>query len=207
MPKISIITPWLNASELVRTYRPSVRGAEVIIIDNGSEPEHAAVIRGMVDELEGVYIRNEYNNGFSKANNQGLAVATGDIIVCLNNDVECAAGWLLSVQKDVQPGELAGPSMLSKHGVNYLEGYCIAARRQVWDKLGGWPANLPGMYWEDNILCLQAIQAGIKLKQTRWSVWHFNNYTARKVPGAAAFSLENERYFTDMVYAYHHSRK
>lgn len=207
MARVSIITPWLNASELVRTYKSSVRGAEVIIIDNGSEAHHAAVIRGMVEELEGTYIRNEYNSGFSAANNQGLAVATGEIVVFLNNDVECADGWLLSVQRDTQPGELAGPSMLSKHGVNYLEGYCIAARRQTWDALGGWPDNLPGMYWEDNILCLQAIQAGVKLRQTGWSVWHFNNYTSRNVPGAYAHSGANEQYFMEMVNAYHHSRK
>ena len=208
MPKISIITPWLNASELTSTYRPSVRGAEVIVIDNGSEQAHADIIRGMAEQLEGVYIRNKHNAGFSAANNQGLAVATGDIVVFMNNDVECQTGWLQKVIRDVGAGEIVGPSMLSKHGVKYLEGYCIAARRDVWQALGGWPEDLPGMYWEDNILCLRAVDAGYTLKQAAgWGVWHFNNYTSRKTPGAYDHSAANERVFLDMIHAHYNRGK
>lgn len=196
---VSIITPWLNTPELCPIYADSVRGAQVITIDNGSEPAAGAAIWEMTDNLGGIYIRNETNNGFSKANNQGLEVATGDIVVFLNSDIEAPVSWLLAVDRDVKPGELAGPSMLEKHGQTYIEGYCIAARRDVWQALGGWPENLPGMYWEDNILCYQAIKAGYSLRRTHWPVYHFNNYTARKIPAAAAHSFDNERLFLEMI--------
>ena len=197
---ISIITPWLNNSQLVRTYEPSVKGAEVIIVDNGSEPAHAAMLAGMVRRLGGVLIRNEDNRGFAAANNQGLAQATGDIIVFLNNDIEAPApAWLEQVERDVEVGVLAGPSLQYRHGIAYIEGYCIAGRREVWEQLGGWPADLPGMYWEDNILCLQAQRAGIRLKATNWPVWHFSNYTSRQTPGAYDHSAANERVFLEML--------
>lgn len=192
---VSIVTPWLNHSELIRTYAPSVRGAEVIIVDNGSEWFHAEKIEKMVNDLGGKYIRNENNNGFSKANNQGLAVATGDIVVFLNNDVECPEGWLLAVERDITAGVIGGPSMLIKYDQPYIEGHCIAARRDVWNSLGGWPENLPGLYWEDNILCLRAVRAGYQLKRTTWNIWHFNNYTSRTTPGAYDHSAANEQEF------------
>jgi GT2 family glycosyltransferase len=199
--RISVVTPWFNHSELTRTYAPSVRGAQVIIIDNGSEPHHAAQIRAMVESLPGgVYIRNVYNAGFSTANNQALAIAaTGDIILFLNNDIEAPEAWLEQVERDVEAGVIAGPSMQTRHGVNYIEGYCIAARRDVWLDLGGWPEDLPGMYWEDNILCLKAIRKGYRLVETNWPVWHFSNYTSRQTPGAYAHSAANERAFLEML--------
>jgi hypothetical protein len=39
-------------------------------------------------------LRNETNRGFAAANNQGLAMATGDRFVLLNNDTIVPRGWL-----------------------------------------------------------------------------------------------------------------
>ncbi len=181
---ITVVTPWLNASELCKVYAKSVVGADqVIIVDNGSMPYHQAAIRKMVNDLGGVYIRNEKNNKFSKANNQGLAVATGNVVVFMNNDVEFRGDWSV-VERETPPDGIAGPSIQNKLGVDYIEGHFIAARRTVWNDLGGWPADLPGMYWEDNIVCLEAIRKGYQLIKTNWPVWHFNNYTSRNTPGA-----------------------
>jgi GT2 family glycosyltransferase len=200
---ISIVTPFLNHSELCPVFEASTRGAQVIVVDNGSEPKHAALIEQMVRRLGGEYIRNETNRGYSAANNQGLAVATGDVVVFLNNDVECRPGWLDQVARDVRPGMLCGPSLLTKHGWRYIEGYCIAARREVWDALGGWEEDYyQGLYWEDNDLCARAVHAGYRLEQTRWPVWHFNNYTSKGIPGADAHSKDNERKFLERVAAW-----
>lgn len=197
---ISIVTPWLNHSELVRMYERSTAGAQIVVVDNGSEPKHAIAIEQMTRWAGGKYIRNETNRGYSAANNQGLAVADGDVVIFLNNDVECRPGWLDQVAADVRPGMLCGPSILSKHGWRYIEGYCIAAHRGVWDALGGWEEHYyTGLYWEDNDLCARAVHAGFELVQTRWPVWHFNNYTARGISGADAHSKDNERKFLERV--------
>lgn len=196
---ISIVTPWLNHSELCEMYARSVKGADVIIVDNGSEAEHAEKIQGMVDKLAGTYIRNEANRYFAAANNQGLARATGDIIVFMNNDVECRPGWLAQVERDVQGGALYSPSKLSRFGAVYLEGWCIAGHAATWYRLGGWPDHLPGMYYEDNFLCLKAQRMGIELVEVNWPVWHFNNYTSRQTPGAYDYSKANAKAFQEAL--------
>jgi hypothetical protein len=124
-----------------------------------------------------------------------LQVATGDVVLFLNNDVELRAGFLAQVERDVKPGGLYGPSMGNRYGHDYLEGYCIAATRNTWDKLGGWPDDLPGMYWEDNILCLKAERMGITFNKTNWPCWHANAYTSLKTPGALDHSAANEAEF------------
>jgi GT2 family glycosyltransferase len=117
--------------------------------------------------------------------------------------VECRPGWLDQVARDVQPGALYGPSLQVKHGWGYLEGYCIAARREVWDALGGWEEDYyQGLYWEDNDLCARAVHAGYRLEQTRWPVWHYNNYTSQHIPGARENGPENERKFLERVAAW-----
>jgi GT2 family glycosyltransferase len=88
--------------------------------------------------------------------------------------------------------------MGNRHDKDYIEGWCIAATRDIWDKLGGWPDDLPGMYWEDNILCLKAERMGITLNKTNWYCWHANAYTSLKTPGALDHSEANEAYFREL---------
>jgi GT2 family glycosyltransferase len=195
---VSIVTPWLNASELIPVYAATTRGAQIIIVDNGSERQHAERLEifCMMAGDRAIYIRNETNAGFSHANNQGLAVATGEIVMFLNNDVQGRGAWLERVELEVQPGALYGISILNKHGYDYIEGWCIAARRAVWDALNGWDQDYyAGLYWEDNDLCFRAHKAGIGLVRTTWPLWHFNNYTSSKTPGAYDNSAENEQRF------------
>lgn len=198
--KVSIITPWLNAPELMSMYERGCAGAQIVIVDNGSDLVTANQLADMCERAGGVYIRNDTNMGFSHANNQGLEKATGDIIVFMNNDVECRPGWLDKAIADCEPGVICGPSKMNKYGVDYIEGWCIAARRELWEKLGGWNTwDYSGLYWEDNDLCLRALRAGMTLRETRWPVWHFNNYTTRRTPGATDRSAANEAIFAEKV--------
>lgn len=200
---VSIITPWLNASELIAQYEQSTAGAEIVIIDNGSDWIHANRLYQMSRRVNGQYIRNNHNAQFSAANNQGLARASGDIIVFMNNDVECKPGFVAQVERDVTDvGALYGPSLLTKHGWQYIEGWCIAARREMWNTLDWDDQYYSGLYWEDNDLCARAVNRGHKLIKTFWPVWHYNNYTSSKIPGAYDKSAENERKFLERVRAW-----
>lgn len=200
---ISVVTPWHNTPELITTYEPSVMGAEVVIIDNASEPDVALLIQHMTERLSGKYIRNQENMTFSIANNQGYRKTTKDIVVFLNSDISAPVEWLEQVEREVNPGALYGPSLLHKTSNNqvlpYIEGFCIAATRETWERSGLWPNDLSGNYWDDNILCLKAIRNGIKLKRTDWPVIHFSNYTSSRTPGAYNESNANQMYFHNMV--------
>ncbi len=63
----TIITPWLNHPELLPAYEEAVEGARVIVIDNGSDEATQDALAKTSFEV----IRNEFNNGYSRANNQG----------------------------------------------------------------------------------------------------------------------------------------
>ena len=173
---ISIITPFLNGIDLLPDYIAATLGAELILIDNGSDQETADALRELPPD-RGVLIRNERNLGFAAANNQGYAAATGDIIIFLNSDIAGDPAWLGLVADDVQDGALYGPSVARQlvYGMwlPYVEGWCVAATRKTWERLfkddlslgidyvvecGPWDAlAYPGPYWEDNDLSLRAI--------------------------------------------------
>lgn len=198
MSTVSIVTPWINTPELIPEYEQSVRGAQVIVVDNGSAPENATPIRLMVERLGGIVIRNELNAGFAAANNQGLKQATGDIVMFLNSDISADAGFLDAVRRDVGDNVLAGPSMAYQPVyalmVPYLEGWCIAGRRGAWDRLGGWDAvNYSGPYWEDNDLCLRALSCGMNLTKTVWPIRHIGQRTIKTMGLMAGESFERNR--------------
>jgi len=66
---------------------------EVILIDNASSDQTPSLERELNwDAL--TYIRNAQNVGFAKANNQGAQIASGDVLVLLNNVGVPPRGWL-----------------------------------------------------------------------------------------------------------------
>jgi len=68
---------------------------EVIVVDNASTDGTRAYLRYMAASHPEVrIILNAENHGFPRANNQGLALASGDDIVLLNNDTIVPSGWL-----------------------------------------------------------------------------------------------------------------
>ena len=183
---LSIITPFAGpTAPLIADYFAAVQGChEVIIVDNACDAPTASALQEMCGQLSGAYIRNDTNQGFAAANNQGYAKATGDAIMFLNSDIAAAPGWLGVVQHDVRASGLYGPSLghqlVYGEGWPYIEGWCIVAMREAWDGLlldpmdalpyGPWDADIyPDPYWEDNDLCLRAMQVGIRLVQTRWA--------------------------------------
>lgn len=216
---ISIITPFKNGIDLLPDYIAATLGAELILIDNGSDQETADALRELPPD-RGVLIRNEQNMGFAAANNQGYAAATGDIIIFLNSDIAGDPAWLGLVADDVQDGALYGPSVAQQlvYGmwVPYVEGWCIAATRLTWQRLygdwkmvnapyneqhaGPWDAeSYPGPYWEDNDLSLRALEQGISLVQTAWPVQHKGGRTAGAIVKHGATFEANRATFVARV--------
>lgn len=59
------------------------------------EPHHVVIVdNGTGDVLPGHVVRNETNQGFARACNQGASEADTPVVVFLNNDAEPTAGWL-----------------------------------------------------------------------------------------------------------------
>jgi GT2 family glycosyltransferase/glycosyltransferase involved in cell wall biosynthesis len=117
-PTVSIIVVTFNNLKYTRLCLESVLknttlpDFEVIVIDNASDDG----TREYLDSLAAAdgrlrIVRNATNRGFAAANNQGLKLATGKILLLLNNDVIVPRGWLrgmLRVLEDESVG-LVGP--------------------------------------------------------------------------------------------------
>ena len=73
---------------------------EIILVDNGSSDGSVEMVE--VDfakeaSVEFRIIRNQNNQGFCAANNQGIAIAQGEFVALLNNDAEADPHWLESL--------------------------------------------------------------------------------------------------------------
>ena len=68
---------------------------EVIVVDNGSSDGTGALLHEVAARDPRVaVVRNPDNRGFAAANNQGIALSTGDVVVLLNNDTVVPPGLL-----------------------------------------------------------------------------------------------------------------
>ncbi|MGI8561611.1 MAG: glycosyltransferase [Luteimonas sp.] len=72
---------------------------EVIVVDNASSDGSPEWLRDWAQEPSAAghrrrLILNEENLGFSAGNNVGLAAATGEVLVLLNNDTYVTPGWV-----------------------------------------------------------------------------------------------------------------
>ena len=65
---------------------------EVIVVDNGSTDGSPDLVAEQFSQVR--LIRNDQNLGFAVGNNVGLRVATGDVLVLLNQDTVVRPGWL-----------------------------------------------------------------------------------------------------------------
>lgn len=100
-PLVSIIVVTYNNLDLTtacidslirNTTYPSF---EIIVIDNASEDGTQSYLRQLSRSELPIRIElNRENRGFAAANNQGLRMAKGDVLVLLNNDTLVPKGWL-----------------------------------------------------------------------------------------------------------------
>lgn len=91
MKKISIIIPVYNAEKTIRRCLESILTSkyedyEVILIDDGSTDNSAAIISDYVSKDRRLKMITQLNAGPSSARNKGLELAKGDIIAFVDSD-------------------------------------------------------------------------------------------------------------------------
>ncbi len=181
MTSITIITPWLDHADLAADYFAAIRvmdeDDQLIIIDNGSTPP-----------LDFADIHLEHNEGFHFANNVGVSTATTDAVLFLNNDVVAEdTDWLERIRYALQPGVMVGAMLRADPHTfidgklePYLDGWCIAAMRDDFLRIGGWDETLEEpAYYGDNLLSLKAREAGIKLLAVDVGLRHLESTTSK----------------------------
>ncbi len=66
---------------------------QLILIDDGSEPETTEYVRRFSDVHKAKFIRNEEACGYPAAATQGLVASSSDIVILLNSDTLPTQGW------------------------------------------------------------------------------------------------------------------
>ena len=95
---VSVVVVNYNTAHLLKEMRDALDASsaslsvEIIIVDNASRDESVVVLKR--DFADAKLIFNDTNVGFGRANNQGLAIATGRHILLLNTDAFVAPDTL-----------------------------------------------------------------------------------------------------------------
>ncbi|MFV1985157.1 MAG: glycosyltransferase family 2 protein, partial [Thiohalomonadales bacterium] len=90
---------------------------EIIVVDNNSTDGDVETITSHFNNI--ILIKNETNEGFSKANNKGAAICEGKYLLFLNNDiifVENTLQILLQYLSEQKDRILIAPKLLNKDG-------------------------------------------------------------------------------------------
>jgi GT2 family glycosyltransferase len=95
---VSIVIPTCNRPDDLRRCLSAVRAQrgsrplEIVVIDN--RPGPSSPTRAVAAEFSEIVFIEETRPGLSYARNAGFAVATGDILIAIDDDVTVPAGWL-----------------------------------------------------------------------------------------------------------------
>lgn len=123
---VSFVIPLYNCLDLTRAMLASLRATlpegieqEIILVDDGSTDG----TREWLGTLSGEPFRvllNPANLGYAGANNRGAALARGDLLCLLNNDLVLTPGWLepmLALQRSLPaPGAIGNVQLNARTG-------------------------------------------------------------------------------------------
>jgi len=203
MKELSIIIPVFNNCQFTKACLSDLSkleiDKEIIIVDNNSSDDTFNIVSQFEDVI---YLKNNINEGFSKANNKGYKESCGEYVLFLNNDIKVLdriKDWpqLLIDSCDngvvgTQSGLIDSKYKFVKEGKfdpnikgGYLSGWCVLAKRSTWDSLvldeqiGPWN-SLYYLYYEDNDLSFRVKKAKLPLKIIDVPVHHYSRVTGKK---------------------------
>ena len=179
---------------------------EYVLVDNGSDEVTRNVLETVCSLRPNVRVLyNNVNRGFGVGNNQGVEVASGDVLVITQPDVLFNEDIVVKV-KDIEVGVLYGHQLLdydtgwNKFGnvlVPYLGGYFIVCRRATWHCLEGFDPRYYPADFEDVDLSWTARQLGIELQRLDVDIVHTFGSTWARVGGREKVTKYNRTQFAE----------
>jgi len=186
--KTSIIIPNWNTlpylKKCVDSIKKNTKNIEIIIVDNGSKEKGT---KEYIKKVSDKYIFNDTNLGFSKANNQGAKISSGNFLCFMNSDIIVGKDWLTEMIKVFDNpmcgsvGPLANPRF-RRYGENQvirytqykgqykedtivpiLIGFCLLIKKSLFKKIGGFSEKFISGNYEDNYFCYKIRKEGYDL--------------------------------------------
>ncbi|MBI5275313.1 MAG: glycosyltransferase [Burkholderiales bacterium] len=201
VPTVSVVVLCYNNLALTQACLASVEQhshwprLELVVVDNASTDGTADWLREFAATRAWVkLVLNDKNLGFAAGNNSGLAAATGDVLVMLNNDTQVSPGWIHGLWHHLVRDETLGmvgpvtnnigneakvevgysdpagmPAWAATRAVRFsgkqtncrvLAFFCVALRREVYQKVGGLDEAFGLGFFEDDDYCNRVRAAG-----------------------------------------------
>jgi GT2 family glycosyltransferase len=152
--RASVIVPFRDGATLLRECADTVTATasdvelELVLVDNGSRDPETLTLVEQLDAMSAVTVlRDDSPFNWAALNNAAARVATGDVFVFLNNDVECRRdGWLAdmaahALRPDV--GAVGARLLYPDERVQHA-GVVIGIGGAAGHVLAGLPADEPG---------------------------------------------------------------
>jgi GT2 family glycosyltransferase len=204
-PTLSVVVLAWNQLPLTRACvdslrRGTVAAYELVIVDNGSEPEAATWARDHAD----IAVLHATNTGFAHGMNSGLAASTAPFVAFVNNDTTFPEGWdgpLLGTFEDHPRAGIVLPavtkagnpaSVRSEPGTERVvfepfghlpSGVVYLMRTEVARALGGFNPAYELATGEDVDLLFTVWANGLDVVlDTRVVVHHVSESTRRQIP-------------------------
>jgi GT2 family glycosyltransferase len=130
-PTIDVVIPtrdrWDLTERCLCRLRKQTGTHQVIVVDNASIDGTPDKIRESFPEVR--LVETGGNLGFSSTCNLGVAAGNGDVIVLLNNDVECRPDFLELLMRPLQDDERVGTvaALLVESGEKMIDSVGLAA--------------------------------------------------------------------------------
>lgn len=211
--QISIVIPVFNKinftlSTLKDLSHLDPTKVEIIVVNNASTDETRKELDKLIHNMSNLkVIHNNENMGFGWASDQGYVAAKADKVLFLNNDIRVKANhldWIDVLIQACDDNSLVGPTggkVDSNNNfefmyetddpnkdINYLSGWCLAAKKNVFNQLiepdnviKGPFTNTLFCYFEDTHMGFSAIEKGIAFKLVNVPVTHFGKISSKQL--------------------------
>jgi GT2 family glycosyltransferase len=140
---VPVYNGWHLTERCLEHLRLQTLSHTVIVCDNGSSDGTAKHLRTSFPEVQVVELGSNF--GFAAACNRGVRAGKGDIVVLLNNDVECSSEFLKRLVVPLRDDERLGSvaALLLEPGENRIESYGLAVDPTLagYPRLRGSPAE------------------------------------------------------------------
>lgn len=151
MTRVSVIVPVHGKARLTQRCLDMVLAelpadAELLVVDDASPDETPELLAGYGGAIGS--LRLEENVGFARACNEGAALARGELLVFLNNDVEPMSGWLETLRRyadDAPEAAAVGAKLLYPNGTVQHAGVVFGQDGYPHHLYAGFPAEHPAV--------------------------------------------------------------
>lgn len=141
--------------ESLRKWEPNCR---IVVVDNASQVVYPCALGTDTLCIE----RSCYSAAINSGQEYVAHFRDFDWYIVLSNDVLCT-GPFSHILEQYDGNDVVGPALKETHGFHYIEGWCVAIPRKIWDAVGGWDERFLGSDWEDVAFGTAARQRGFGL--------------------------------------------